>query len=154
MARTYKRDSSGRFAGGGSKVSSRGGGKRPAAAVGQKQTAPAQPSAVAKRGKANPSGQRTLASTAKAAGKGAVKFAKKNPGLITRLTVVGGLAAAGHVANKVDVAKMNAATEAVLNSKLYAQGRAAAVRGIGGKPGANLKASKRNLRGAYKIRST
>lgn len=153
MARTYKRSSNGRFAGGGSQVSSRGGGKRPVAAAGAKKTAP-KATAAARRGRVNPSGQRSLGSTAKAAGKGAVKFAKKNPGLVTRLTVLGGLAAAGHVANKMDVAKMNAATEAVLNSKLYAQGRAAAVRGIGGKPGANLRASKKNIRGAYKIRST
>jgi hypothetical protein len=147
MARKYKRDKSGRFAGGGgTKVSSSGaGGSRPKAATGRRQIPKKGSAAMAQSRRANPSGQRFLKG-AKSAGKTVGKFVKKNP------EVVGLALSAGVALNgKSQINKMFAESAA---ARKFVRDAVSDKRGIGGKPGANLRASKKNLRGAYKIRST
>jgi phage gpG-like protein len=144
MARKYKRDKNGRFAGGGTQVTSRSSGPRPQAAAGKRQI-PRKGSAAMKRQQANPSGQR-LMKTKKAA-KGVGKFVKNNPGMVTTAVVYGGLYAVGGQTKS----KM---ANAVSDTIKYASNKVSDKRGIGGKPGANLRSSKKNLRGSYKIRST
>lgn len=95
----------------------------------------------------------TLKASAGAAGKKAGnaakkagKFAVKNPRLVVAAGY-GALVVTGHMSQKKQSGALAAATK-------YAQDHIASKRGIGAnKPGAGLKASKRNVRGAYKIRS-
>lgn len=147
MARKYRRDSSGRFAGGGgtagtgTKMSASGGGARPKAAAGQRQI-PRNGSVAQKR--ANPSGQRFRG--AKKAAKGVGKFIKKNPEVL-------GLAISAGLAGKMqhDIKQRGKLLD---SSATHIRNVVADKRGIGSKrPGEGLKRSGRTMRGAYKIRS-
>lgn len=157
MARTYKRKSNGQFAGGGgSRVSSNGGGSKPKAAAGKKKTNSVvkanQMANAAKKKRANPSGQLQMKSKGKSTkGQKALKFIARNPRLVIGVAAI---AAANVPVGSSGTGSVSKATAAMAKAAKYAADKASDKRGIGGKPGANLRASKKNLRGAYKIRSS
>lgn len=154
MARTYRRSSNGRFAGGGGggSTAARGASAKPKAAAGKRQAPKNGSAAMAKSKQANPSGQRL--SQVKAGVKKTAKFATKHPRLVVGAAAV---AAANIPIGSREGAKLTKGLkklEVIVNkAESYARGRIADKVGIGGKPGANLKASKRGMTGSYKIRS-
>jgi hypothetical protein len=145
--RKYKRDKNGRFAGGsGGSSSSRSTSAAPKGSA----------AAKARKRQANPGGttfRAKAANGAKRAGKSVGKFAKENPRLVTTAVVYGGLHA-GAAMNQAKIRRgMSQATKLINEAARNAQKMASDKRGIGGRPGANLKRKRRNLRGAYNVRS-
>ena len=154
MARKYRRKSNGQFAGGGgTSVSSKGGGARPKAAAGKKKTnsivAANRMAKNAKAKRANPSGQIKVKAKSSKRQK-VIMFAAKNPRLVLGVAAI---AAANMPMGSTGTSGISKATKAMAQAAKYATDTASDKKGIGGRPGAGLKASKRNVRGAYKIRS-
>lgn len=142
MARKYKRSANGRFAGG----SGQSNGKAPA---GQRRVIPKNGSKGVAQNKPKGRSKNRLKAGAKAVG----SFAKKNPRLVggvAALAVHAGVSASAGALDRRDARRDSKIYGA---AKRYAESTIASKRGIGGKPGAGLKAAKRSPRGAYKIRS-
>jgi hypothetical protein len=135
--RKYKRDSSGRFAGGGGggSTASRGASAKPKAAVaGSKKATPRK--SVPKSTKRQK----------------AIKFIAKHPRAV--IATAYGATVAVNVARNQDFRNSVTAAVAIKKARQFAQQVASDKKGIGAnRPGQGLKAARKS-RGAYKIRSS